>query len=352
MADRIKFKAGTLEAYKNLQTKDANTLYFIADTLQLYKGEDIYAKSYSVVNSFPATGLEGVLYLNRVTKEIKAWENGAWAEGFDASVQVDSEVTAESNNAVSSKAVATYVQKAIDDVTDGASSTVITSIEAGDGADFGYLKITQGSNVNKVEMSVKGAVVNPSYDAESRKITLPVANGEDLVINLGKDMVVKSGSYSAETKELILVLTDETTVKIPVGDLVDIYTASEDESGAVKITVEGNSIKAEALVDGVTIKNTEGKLTADFTSLATAADLTALTSRVSTLETDVANLKTGVSTNTAAIESIKTNYLSTSDATNTYATIASLNSAKSDLTSRMNEIDSAWQAALNWEAIN
>lgn len=70
MANLVKFATGSSENYKSLATKDDNTLYFLNDTLQLYKGSEIYCKSYKTVDSLPATGAENTLYIVKSSKKL------------------------------------------------------------------------------------------------------------------------------------------------------------------------------------------------------------------------------------------------------------------------------------------
>ena len=130
----------------------------------------------------------------------------------------------------------------------------------------GVRKVEAGSTVDKLKVTTAdttgaltsteiligaGNVKNPTYDAETRKITLPVLQADGttqaLEINLGKDMVVKSGRYDTETQEIILVLTDDSEVKIPAASLVDVYTG--DATATVTVTVsDDNKITANVKV--------------------------------------------------------------------------------------------------------
>lgn len=158
--------------------------------------------------------------------------------------------------------------------------------------DSGVRKVEAGSTTDKVKVTTAnattgalssaeflvgaGSVKNPTYDANTRKITLPIlqtdATTKDLVINLGKDMVVKSGSYNTETKNIELVLTDDTKVLISAADLVDIYigaatttattTVSSDNKISVDVklsTVTNNKVKVDTTNGGLVV------LEADFT---------------------------------------------------------------------------------------
>ena len=105
---------------------------------------------------------------------------------------------------------------------------------------------------------MSGLTHDPTYDAETRTIKLPVFGGDELVINLGKDLVVKTGTYNTKTNEIELTITTGEVVKIPVGALIDIYvgvvtptaevTVSDDNKISVNVRVStkgNNSITVE-----------------------------------------------------------------------------------------------------------
>lgn len=337
---RIKFRTGDLAAYNSLVAKDENTIYFITDTLQMYKGSELFGKSYQVVDSLPTTGKEGVLYIDRTNKVIKSYENGSWINALDVNFTVQSEVTVDGQDAVSGEAVAKYVQSAVDNVTGGATATIITGITKGD--TFGTIKITQGITSNDVEVNLAGVVSNPSYNEDTRTIVLPRYGEDALVINLGKDLVVTKGEYKEDTQELVLTLTNDQVIRIPVASLVSAYTASTDISEAVKITIENNEIKGAVLVDDTTIKIVNGKLTANLSAI-DSETIDELTGRIETAERDIVNLKSSISTLSSEIPS---KYLSIADASNTYAEISGLNNLRSELTQTISTLEDnvTWQS--------
>ena len=134
--------------------------------------------------------------------------------------------------------------------------TGVRKVEAGSTAD--KIKVTTAGTdgvLSAAEILVgAGSVKNPTYEAETRKITLPIlqANGttSNLEINLGKDMVVKSGSYKADTQEIVLVLTDDSEVKIPASSLVDVYTGGDTATISVSVS-DDNVITATAKLSTV-----------------------------------------------------------------------------------------------------
>ena len=96
-----------------------------------------------------------------------------------------------------------------------------------------------------------GTVKNPSYDAETRTITLPVkqADGttQDFVINLGKDNVVTSGIYNPDTQELELTLVSGDVIKIPATALVDVYTGDTTDTAVVTVSSDNKITTAVKL---------------------------------------------------------------------------------------------------------
>ena len=171
--------------------------------------------------------------------------------------------------------------------------TGVRKVEAGSTAD--KIKVTTADKtgaLSAAEILVgAGSVKNPTYDAETRKITLPVlqADGttQNVEINLGKDMVVTSGVYNTETQEIELTLTDGSVVKIPAANLVDVYTGGETETVTVAVS-EDNVITASVKVS-TTLGNVL-KVDADGGLIVHEDDFTQVWNSISTLSTKVGDL--------------------------------------------------------------
>lgn len=75
----VKFYSGTYDQFK-AAVKNDDSLYFITDTFQLYKGANLYTKNFKVVNSLGEIGsdsipkLEGVLYVTKDTHQFAVVE--------------------------------------------------------------------------------------------------------------------------------------------------------------------------------------------------------------------------------------------------------------------------------------
>lgn len=239
----VKFYEGTLAAYKALATKEANALYYITDSNPplMYKGDKLYTQNWIAVDALPETGnaIQGVLYLNKADKALYSF-NGTSFDQLTA--KVTTTVTQGSTDIPTAGAVQTAIAQAIEGVTGG--SALIDSITAG-AADAQIVVHQAGGSTENV--TVPGVVVNPTYDAGTRTIVLNKSTGDPLTIALGKDMVVKSGTYNDETHNIELTLTDDSVVYVPAQDLVDVYTGGSTGTATVAVSA-GNEITATVKV--------------------------------------------------------------------------------------------------------
>ena len=84
--------------YKALQTKDAESLYFIEETGEIYRGEVPFTQAcefYSAAKARPAVGGLGKLYIDETTLAGSVWTGSAYKEIIKP---VDTEVKAGSAN--------------------------------------------------------------------------------------------------------------------------------------------------------------------------------------------------------------------------------------------------------------
>lgn len=294
----IQFKQGTRAQWEALATKDSETLYFLSDTHQIAKGGEIYVKSYEVVAALPtdmSVAKKDVLYVVTGEKALYTFNGTQFDKAFDTKDALDTAVVSDGKNAVTSGAVYTFVATEIGKLLGGETGVVVTEVKAKEGADaVGTLVVTTGGGSSDVVL--KDLVHNVKWDSETRNLTFEqTGSAADIVIPLGVDMVVKSGEYVAASNEIVLTLSNDDVVKIPVAALVDIYTSGSADTDTVKIVVSStdNTIKATIAIDNSSIKaDATGKLFVDFTAVneaiagvkATAdknkEDIAALTERV------------------------------------------------------------------------
>lgn len=225
MAANVGFYYGKKVNYDALTTKDDNVLYFTTDTCQLFKGAQEYTKSVQFGGTLPQTteARQGVIYVLASNMSAYFYNGTAYVQiskGYAA--KIPDAVTADDDNTVpTTKAVADYVTAKIADVQN-AKGVFVTDVTYD--SKSGNLQTTKGEGSTPTNVALTGLTHDPTYDATTRTITIPTWGGEDLVIALGKDAFVSSGTYNAETKEIELTLTTGDVVKIPSQALVDIYT--------------------------------------------------------------------------------------------------------------------------------
>lgn len=346
----VKFMTGTSGSFANI-TKDADTLYFLSDTHQLYKGEDLYSKSYQVVATVPTTGVQGVLYIETSSKKLRTYNGTAWEDALDVALASSATVTNGDTKTVSGDAVYKFVTSEIANLTGGSPNAFVTALAA-DKDNLGTLVVSKGDTSTNVALNLNGLAQTPAYDKEARKFTFPVVGGQAVVVDLGRDLVVTNADYDHETKNIHLYIEGSDTITIPVGDLVDIYTSENNADSAVEIAISNNKVSGAVKVDGSTIKIVGGKLTADFTNLVTKAELASLDTAVSKEISRVEGL----------IEGVKQDYVSKTGLTEelkSYATTASvttqISAVNTSITKVANDLDALStniNNKLTWQPIN
>lgn len=270
---QVKFSYGTKARYDALSPKDMDTLYFTTDTLQLFKGTAEYTKTCKMVSALPTTGqIQGIIYFRMTDYSMHIW-NGAEFVQLNKSTVTQIPADAATNNDIpTTKAVADYVNAKVAEV-ENIKGKFVTDVTY----NAGVLSVAKGDE--PVTTTLTGVIHEPTYDAETRTIKLPVFGGDTLTIALGKDLVVKSGIYNTETHEIELTITTGEVIKIPVGSLIDIYigvatatatvTVSDENKISVNVRVSAkanNSITIEedglyvAVPDAYTKAETDAKI--------------------------------------------------------------------------------------------
>ena len=209
-----------------LATKDADTLYLFNDTNQIYFGDQRYGGAIEFVTEVPATGELNTIYV------VNNGEGGVYAGTGISAVCI-------------AKPTATTIS------ADSTNDNV-----AGAKAVYDYVTSMVGTGTN-------GLAKKPTYETETRTITIPVVGDEDVVINLGKDLVVENGTLVEEEGKqyLQLTLTSGDVVKIDVNTLVDIYTGGSTSSATVAISEDNVitvAVKVSATEGNILVVNEDG----------------------------------------------------------------------------------------------
>lgn len=251
----------TQAQYKAAATHSSDNLYFLSDTKEIYRGDDLFTQSVIMyTGELPTAPAVGQLYINETTLEGKTYTGTAWKTVIKA---VADTVTADGTAPVSGKAVAAYVADALKAAAAEAQAAFkeVTYSKTTN-------KLTFTSNDGKThEVEIDNLPVDLAFDKTGTEGTgkLQLKDKAGNVIGTGVDLdlerFVKSGEYDAETKKITLYFDDKKTDKVEIDAtaLVDIYTgkatttstttvsATNEISVDVKISDKtGNLLKSDA----------------------------------------------------------------------------------------------------------
>ena len=217
-------------------------MYFITGENTIYRGENGTVSQYNKAIEFytgtlPTSPAPHRLYVDTETFAGKMWDGSKWN---DVIRPLSDTVSADVDGPVTGAAVATYVSEQIANIT--GSGVVLTGAEWD--PDNKVLTFAKGDGSN-VTITMNGLGVDLSYNNTTGKLELVDASGTAIGtgVNLALEKFIKSGEYDDENKKIILYFDDAKTdmVEIPVGDLVDTYTA--ENSATLNLEVVANVIK-------------------------------------------------------------------------------------------------------------
>lgn len=106
------------------------------------------------------------------------------------------------------------------------------------------------------------------YDATAeapafKRHTLTQNGKQVCVIDVPRDLVVKSGRVDKDTNELVLVLVNDEEIRVDVSHLIEYVTGGTAADGMITVTVDDNFVATATINDGTI---TETKLHADVTA--------------------------------------------------------------------------------------
>ena len=266
------FKQGTRAQYDAIAVKDSNTLYWLSDTQELFKGEALYGKGAA------ATALASGLMSAADKAKLDSLASGGaiGLTAVDASVILGSDesgttigvqLSKEEGNALELKTDGLFVSPA------AASGAAEFAIEAQEAPEDGYaatykLKRTEGENITYV-----GDAINIPKDA--------VLSGGTYEIVETADTPYAGAEVGDPYVDLVVANAEESHIYIPLKGLVDTVKAGDG------ITVTNNTVSIkldEANANGLAV-GTDGLSMAVATAASagamSAADKAALDTVVS-----------------------------------------------------------------------
>ena len=243
----------TKAQYKAAATHSADNLYFLSDTKEIYRGDDLFTQSVIMyTGDLPTTPAVGQLYINETTLEGKTYTGTAWKTVIKA---VSDTVTADGTNPVSGKAVAAYV-------TDALKTAAAEAQAAFKEVSYSKTtnKLTFTSNDGKAhEVEIDNLPVDLTFDKSGTdgtgllQLKDKAGNAIGTGVNLDLERFVKSGEYNADTKKITLYFDDKKTEKVEIDAtaLVDIYTGKATTTATTAVSA-GNEISVDVKISDKT----------------------------------------------------------------------------------------------------
>lgn len=230
-------------------TKLPDGMYFLSDTREIYRGEQPFTESVVMyTGSLPTAPAVAInrLYINSATLE--GWVYGGTTVGWINVIKaVSDEVQDVAGLPVSGKAVKAYVAA---ELAKSATAAGTVSALSWDSANH-ILTVTKG-DASSETITFEGLGVSLSYNAQTGALQLLDASGNLIgdSINLDLERFVTSAEYDADNKAIVLYFDAEKTdsLNIPVGDLVDTYTAEASDNSMVLAVEAGNKITGKVKI--------------------------------------------------------------------------------------------------------
>lgn len=243
----------TKAQYTAAATRSSDNLYFLSDTKEIYRGDDLFTQSVIMyTGDLPTAPAVGRLYINETTLEGKTYTGTAWKTVIKA---VADTVTADGTNPVSGKAVAAYVTDAL--------KTAAAEAQAA------FKEVTYSKTTNKLtftsndgkthEVEIDNLPVDLAFDKSGTdgtgllQLKDKAGNVIGTGVNLDLERFVKSGEYNADTKKITLYFDDKKTEKVEIDAtaLVDIYTGKATTTATTAVSA-GNEISVDVKISDKT----------------------------------------------------------------------------------------------------
>ena len=231
----VKFRVGDYASYTGLGTKDPDTLYFITDLRQIFKGDVPYTGGiYKTVASFPDSGDVNTLYVNTANGQVCYWDGTQYVTVVKATGQTISGA-GDNNTLATTKAVVDYVATQIAGQDIGSLVTRIETAEGEIDTLQGQMGVVQGEG----EGSIKKALSDAKAYADSlapNYATAEHTHEMDDVTGLGDALGAKA---------------DKATTLAGYG-ITDAYTKGETDSAIATAVANAGHLKrtiVEALPD-------------------------------------------------------------------------------------------------------
>lgn len=214
------------ELYAAMPVHSANKLYFLADTEEIYRGNQLFTSSIIFyTEKLPDTGAIRKIYINSETFEGYSWDGTAWVKVITRYNTVNDIITTTPNDSIPTvAAIRKLYNQSITDLSYDYDTNSIKFIQNG---------IEKNSEIT-------GLLASGVFEPGTNRLIFKNIKGDDaFYVQMEKDNYPIAGYYDESLKAIVLQMraTDEEgnpkELVIPAEDLVDIRISE----------VEGNLLK-------------------------------------------------------------------------------------------------------------
>jgi hypothetical protein len=188
----------------------------------------------------------------------------------------------------------------------------------------GTLEVTKGDGTT-YDVALSGVANNPTWNPETRVLTIPVVGGTAVTANIGKDIFLDptpgKNYFDSETKEIVLTLNNDpenpTVIRIPASALYNDYTGASTNSGTVAIDATSHSISFDLNINSSTanaLRLDANGLMVDLGAYATTESVEAIRSN---LQGQIDTTTASLAATTASLDTLTNNYNATTAALDT-----------------------------------
>jgi len=162
----VKFVTATAAQFAGVDSKDADTLYFISDQRRIYKGDIPYSGGiYQTVDSFPVTGVVNTLYVNTATGEVAYWNGTGYQTVVPATGKTISGA-GDNDHLATTKAVVDYVATQIGELDVSALADRVDTLETEMDTAQGDITTIKGQ-ITTINGEGEGSIKKALNDAKS-----------------------------------------------------------------------------------------------------------------------------------------------------------------------------------------
>lgn len=196
----VKFRVGDYASYTGLETKDQDTLYFITDLRQIFKGDVPYTGGiYKTVASFPDSGDVNTLYVNTANGQVCYWDGTQYVTVVKATGQTISGA-GDNNTLATTKAVVDYVAAQIAGQDIGSLVTRIETAEGEIDTLQGQMGVVQGEGEGSIKKALSDAKayadsLAPNYAAAEHTHEMDDVTGLSDALDLKADKATTLAGY-------------------------------------------------------------------------------------------------------------------------------------------------------------